>query len=274
MATSREEQLANLMDVASFALVADHELQWWGLVAELVLGVLFGANVVALNVMNVVDRYGWFSAVFPDATHPALQPGAPMDQVLLGDHPFSRRLALGPPEPVLSVTELVSLRQWRSLASYERMVELTGGAYHLTLHFDSPAQHQESLSIVRQARDFAPDELALAAQLRTVLQLGLTTVRQRLRLRSPSGWAPSDLQTASNAAQALGVTPRERLVLDLVGEGQDTRSIARALQVSPRTVYKHEQNVYRKLGVNDRVNALRAAREHLLLPVVPALPAR
>ena len=56
-------------------------------------------------------------------------------------------------------------------------------------------------------------------------------------------------------------TPRERQVLALLVEGGSTKQIAKALDLSPETVKDYLANVYRKLGVRDRLSAVREARE-------------
>lgn len=55
------------------------------------------------------------------------------------------------------------------------------------------------------------------------------------------------------------LTPREREVLLLLAEGLSARQMARRLGLSERTVNTHVANVYRKLHVSNRVEALRAA---------------
>ena len=48
-------------------------------------------------------------------------------------------------------------------------------------------------------------------------------------------------------------------MLALLAEGLSIPLIARRLGCSPRTIYKHLERTYRKLGVRDRINALRIA---------------
>ncbi len=55
----------------------------------------------------------------------------------------------------------------------------------------------------------------------------------------------------------LGLTQRECEVAHLMARGLTAYSIGRALGISERTVHKHLQNAYRKLGVNDRLSAVR-----------------
>jgi DNA-binding CsgD family transcriptional regulator len=63
----------------------------------------------------------------------------------------------------------------------------------------------------------------------------------------------------------MTLTPREREALSHVMTGRTAQWIARAMGISPRTVTKHLENAYRKLGVSNRVTAVLAAREHGLI---------
>ena len=63
------------------------------------------------------------------------------------------------------------------------------------------------------------------------------------------------------------LTRREREILALVAEGDSNKAVAEKLFTSKRTVDWHLVNVYEKLGVSNRVQALRAAqRTGLLTP--------
>lgn len=55
------------------------------------------------------------------------------------------------------------------------------------------------------------------------------------------------------------VTQRERDVLELLAEGMTNREIAEQLEVSPRTVKTHVQNLLAKLDVPDRTGAVARA---------------
>lgn len=67
------------------------------------------------------------------------------------------------------------------------------------------------------------------------------------------------LAERSRVGHAEGaMTPREREVLQEVARGLSARKIARRLGISERTVSTHIGNVYRKLGVNNRVDAVLA----------------
>jgi DNA-binding NarL/FixJ family response regulator len=54
---------------------------------------------------------------------------------------------------------------------------------------------------------------------------------------------------------ALQLSPREREVLDLVGQGLSNKLIARRLEISEKTVKAHLTQVFSQLGVSDRTQA-------------------
>lgn len=55
------------------------------------------------------------------------------------------------------------------------------------------------------------------------------------------------------------LTAQERLILKLVSKGCSNKDIAARLFISVETVKKHLQNIYRKLGASNRIEALRKA---------------
>jgi DNA-binding NarL/FixJ family response regulator len=57
------------------------------------------------------------------------------------------------------------------------------------------------------------------------------------------------------------LTPREREVLELLARGEQNASIARQLNISPKTVRNHLSNVFLKLQVADRAQAMIRARD-------------
>jgi DNA-binding NarL/FixJ family response regulator len=57
------------------------------------------------------------------------------------------------------------------------------------------------------------------------------------------------------------LTSREAEVLDLIARGMSNREIARRLYLSPKTVRNHTSNIFLKLRVADRAQAIVRARE-------------
>ena len=69
------------------------------------------------------------------------------------------------------------------------------------------------------------------------------------------------LQGTDGASVPAGLTGRELTVLGLLRDGRTAHAIAHRLGISPRTVHTHLANLYRKLGVNDRLQAVLVAQE-------------
>jgi DNA-binding NarL/FixJ family response regulator len=68
------------------------------------------------------------------------------------------------------------------------------------------------------------------------------------------------------ALKALGVTGQEAKVLERLAAGQSNKEIARTLGLSPNTVKTHVANLYAKLEVSRRTQAVGKARELRLIP--------
>ena len=93
-----------------------------------------------------------------------------------------------------------------------------------------------------------------------LLAIGFTAlglwVGHRLTARKPRG----PFQRNAAAITALGLTPRECEILDLLASGQSNKELARTLGVSPHTVKTHLANLFAKLEVDRRVKAIEKAR--------------
>jgi DNA-binding CsgD family transcriptional regulator len=84
------------------------------------------------------------------------------------------------------------------------------------------------------------------AQLRLAAHGGLDSLRLR-----PAGESPTATQL-----RALGLTRRQADVLALMLRGESSPRIATLLELSPRTVEKHLEAVYTRLGVGGRAQAI------------------
>jgi DNA-binding CsgD family transcriptional regulator len=65
--------------------------------------------------------------------------------------------------------------------------------------------------------------------------------------------------------KATKFTKREAEIMSKVYLGQTSRQVADSLKVSPRTVEYHLANIYRKLGVSNRIQAMHEATRLNLL---------
>jgi LuxR family maltose regulon positive regulatory protein len=75
-------------------------------------------------------------------------------------------------------------------------------------------------------------------------------------------------ETRDSGTMADALTPRERGILELIAEGRSNKEIARSLGIAPETVKSHLKNIFDKLSVEKRAQAIaRAQSLGLLRPV-------
>jgi DNA-binding NarL/FixJ family response regulator len=91
---------------------------------------------------------------------------------------------------------------------------------------------------------------------RQIGSAGLGEVMWLLSLSEADGQVPSRLLTAS-------LTPRETEVLSWIAKGKTNRDVGEILGMSPRTVNKHLEHVFEKLGVETRAAAAALASREL-----------
>ena len=136
---------------------------------------------------------------------------------------------------------------WRSPQAQARLVECFG-------------EEGEAASIAwlmqagDEAQRSAPDGRVLSA--RRLGEVGLGETMWLLQMREPGAAPASRLATAS-------LTPRETEVLSWIAKGKTNRDVAEILGMSPRTVNKHLEHVFEKLGVETRAAAAALASREL-----------
>lgn len=94
------------------------------------------------------------------------------------------------------------------------------------------------------------ESVARAAEGEVIIsQWLMPALLEALRDVPDSGWRPLRSR----------LTTREWEIVELLGEGATTQRIAERLVLSPMTVYSHTKSILRKLGVNSRRDAVKAA---------------
>lgn len=112
-------------------------------------------------------------------------------------------------------------------------------------------------SLAQTLDDPAPANITMTIQKRAVLQPYL---RELLRVFQPGHAQP---QLAQPLLEAL--SPRELEILNLLAQGHPDKQIAAQLVIARETVHKHLKNIYAKLEVHSRAEAvIRARAMHLL----------
>jgi LuxR family maltose regulon positive regulatory protein len=77
-------------------------------------------------------------------------------------------------------------------------------------------------------------------------------------------WQPT-IEQGPGFKIAEALAPRERAVLELIGEGLSNKEIARLLGIAPETVKSHVKRIFDKLSVGKRAQAIARAQSLGLL---------
>jgi DNA-binding CsgD family transcriptional regulator len=171
------------------------------------------------------DELFWSS--YPDSVCSWTDPGSPW----FGKHPARALLA-----PETAYPSWRAFQESRVMRTYGRAVGL--GHYVLVPLSSEPSTSRRVL-LNRPATDsaFSDDELTM------------------LRLLQPHVDAAVGRALSGRPAEEV-LTARELEILAYLRGGRSTQDIAAALWVSPSTVRKHLENVYTKLGVHSRAEAV------------------
>jgi DNA-binding NarL/FixJ family response regulator len=73
----------------------------------------------------------------------------------------------------------------------------------------------------------------------------------------------------ANGNAGCGLTKRETEILRLMAAGANTKVLAEQLNLSPATVRNHAQNIFTKLDVHSRLEAVAWANRHGLVQAEP-----
>lgn len=153
----------------------------------------------------------------------------------------------------LTMDEVADDRWWKGEA-YRAGKDAIGIDRQLALPLGSAPGRIRGVIMSRSGRGFSERDLEYAALARSLLDT--VEAHEAAAFARPALADPADYK----------ITPRERAVLTLLCEGLTAHAIGTRLGIKPATATKHTENLYRKLGVHDRVAALRKAHYLGLVP--------
>jgi DNA-binding CsgD family transcriptional regulator len=171
-------------------------------------------------------------------------------------------VSMAPPERVWRVetmSDYVPLRLLRRREVYDSVYRPIKIDHFLAITVGANAHRRAVLLLDRDRTEFSDDERALAQTLIAPLARIYRSIRVRQRLAARVRELEHAVREAAGAAPSpagvAALTPRELEVLEHVAAGRSDREIATRLYVSVRTVQKHLEHVYEKLGVASRTAA-------------------
>ena len=152
----------------------------------------------------------------------------------------------GDARPVM-ISDFLSCRDFHRLDLYNEYFRGIPVEYQIAFRLPTTSPEVIGIALNRVQRDFTEYERDLLSAIHYPLATALQRARQRECARQATMGALADL------------TDQEARILRLAAHGRTNNAIAHALDISPRTVAKHLEHIYRKLDVNSRTSAVFAA---------------
>ncbi|GAA1431802.1 hypothetical protein GCM10009616_19720 [Microlunatus lacustris] len=213
----------------------------WNVAALQPLAQLVGAEVVAHHVLTLTAA-GWTADVVPWPVDSQLD----LDPSILDDHPLVRHYATHPDDcQTLRLSQFLTLREVRRTALFGNVLKPLGTPWLMAVPVMFTGSSGDGFGLTRSGRDFTVREQSLGDALYALLA-GLRHRQQQQQRQDRARAAASQLST------------REHDVVCLLQGGLTAAAIGRRLAISERTVHKHLEHIYRKLGTTDRLSTIRA----------------
>lgn len=242
---NRVDELEGVVDLlASVADLDDPEL--FPAVVLSKIATIVPCDVLTYNDIDLQTQTMRWLAYPADALNPR---SGPVLAAYAHEHPLIRHFQTAGDETPRRISDVVSTRAFHALNIYNALFRPAGLEFQLAMTLRTPARRVIGIALNRSSRDFTDRERDVIALLRSPLAASFA----RLGRRAAAAQALS--QTATE-----DLTERERQVLELAASGRTDKAIGHALGCSERTISKHLQNIYRKLGVTGRVAAVAQIR--------------
>jgi DNA-binding CsgD family transcriptional regulator len=172
-----------------------------------------------------------------------------------------------------TASQIVGDREWRSSETAELIRDALGADHLLCIPLPDASRPVRGFLIYRAGSPFTETQLAYAQRVQPLLA-GVDKQDQLLRRwHADEAKPPPESRQADSgpdpaaATPQSALTPRQVSVLLLLADALTAAAIGRRLGISVRTVQKHIESIYRKLGTSDRVATVLRAQEYGLIPV-------
>jgi DNA-binding NarL/FixJ family response regulator len=150
-------------------------------------------------------------------------------------------------------SDLITLEQLHALELYTEVYAKLGVEYQMAFTLPHEKDRILGVALSRGDRDYTDEERDLLDQARPFLiQAYRNAIRYTSLLADPQRNGDDHSIPRIDRLLALGLTKRQAEILALIASGAAERDIAQRLQISHRTVEKHLERCYRRLGVNNR----------------------
>jgi DNA-binding CsgD family transcriptional regulator len=209
------------------------------------LAELFGCDILTLTEIDQPSgliRYSDHPTGSLDAhTYEAF--GVHLDQ-----HPLLNHYRRTGDSRAVRMSDVIDRSDWHRLDIYQDCYRPRPTEHVLAVHLPIAGASSRAFALNRASGEFSDTD----RELLDILRVPLAEAYRRAHARQRA----ERMLATSSEARLAALTDREVQVLELVAAGRTNVAIAHTLQVSPRTVAKHLERIYRKLGVGNRAAAV------------------
>ncbi len=175
--------------------------------------------------------------------------------MLAGENPLIAHYArTGDGQPV-RFSDFLSRQRLHRLTLYDQLYRPMRIEHQIAFVLPSPPGEVVGIALNRQHRDFTDEEAVMLDLLRTPLRACYQRLVEREQLKNLLSAYESDEDMTARMS-ALGLSERETEVMQGVLDGASNTQIGMSLNISRRTVEKHLQNIYLRLDVTSRTQAI------------------
>lgn len=168
---------------------------------------------------------------------------------LVHENPLVRRLEETRDGRAYRITDVVSQDEYRSLAIYREFYGIIGVEYQMAFTLPHSQDRILGVALSRKHEDYTDADRDFVNRARPFLIQAYRNAVEFERARTIHG---SNGAALLYSLQSKGLTTREAEVIRYVALGRSNRDAAAALGISERTIGKHLERAFKKLGVANR----------------------
>ena len=154
-------------------------------------------------------------------------------------------------------TDVTTREELEATRLFQDFYRPLGVNHQIAFTLPGDADRVVAIALSRNGSDFSDEERDFLNRARPFL------IQAYRNAMAYSGQSPGGRSDLVEPLVASGLTAREAEVMSLVAVGTSTADIATRCELSPRTVQKHLERAFRKLGVTSRSAAAARAWELL-----------
>ncbi|MEV6600110.1 LuxR C-terminal-related transcriptional regulator [Actinoplanes sp. NPDC051346] len=249
-----------ILDLIMALLDCPNPPAWWSLVARELADALHGDASWLYRGVDLEINTAKLEAFSPEVIE-----RVPLQSLLdthMPRHPIARYYSATRNLTPATVHDFVGERTWRNSATGSELRSQLGLSRQLALPVPAAGGELRAFLVSKSGRNFSFSDRELAQRIQALLiRIDRHSSELQKLHESRIGRQSGELPTVNMPADDVGVTPRELTVLGLLAEGLTAKAIARRLGITVRTVTKHQEKLYRKLGTQDRLSSVLLAHD-------------